>query len=695
MIFFKFKFLLPAKTIIPFFFFLIYLISGLFIFDNYGISWDEEVQRLDNGYANYQAVFHNERETLDGSEDKYHGPLFEVILVIAEKALGTNDTRAIYQLRHLLSFLLFFTGVIFFYFLLLIFFADWRVALLGCAMLVLNPRTFAESFYNSKDTPFLAVFIIAIYVLFRFFRNQTLWRAILFSVSTAALIAIRILGILLPAFLLFLILQEVIVSNCEKRKPVIKIIPMAVAAVLIPAFTILFWPVLWHDPLNEFITAFDSMRQFHWESSLKILGREYDGFHIPWFYIPVWFTVSNPLLYLLLFLAGLISIGKGLYSSFYSVHAGDLRENSLRSLQLKFILIGWFFIPVLAIIILRSVVYDGWRHLFFIYPAFVGISLSGFVALREKTRNANGRYSILKHKIVLPVFFILLLGLPLKFIIENHPCEYVYFNALVPKPGKYFDMDYWGLSYREALEYISEKDKSPQITFAAANMPGALNLQILPLETRKRMKFVDDPELADYFIDNFRWRKTDIPFAKEIYSSFAGSSKIISAYKLKTRKRQVLYRFQNDFEKPADSWISNSVIEQADAYSGKKVNRLDSLHPKSNILVFSFDSSGALNENIFISISFWIKHFSPYSQAEIIIEPTSITHDATSGIEISLTDRFVKNTLPGRWKYQARQVELSKMILSENQLSVYIWNADGKKIYLDDITVEIIGVNKE
>ena len=44
-------------------------------------------------------------------------------------------------------------------------------------------------------------------------------------------------------------------------------------------------------------------------------------------------------------------------------------------------------------------------------------------------------------------------------MIKSHPFEDVYFNILLSKKDQYlrktFELDYWGTSYKQALEYIS------------------------------------------------------------------------------------------------------------------------------------------------------------------------------------------------------------------------------------------------
>lgn len=387
------------KTLIPFLFFLAYFIAGLLIFDDYGISWDEEVQRIDIGLVNYNAAFHNDRQALLSSLGKYHGPVFEIFLIIAEKALRLSDSRDIYLMRHLFTFFVFFIGVIFFYFLIKNHFKNWKIGLIACAMLILNPRIFAESFYNSRDIPFLAVFIIAVFLLFEFFKKQSILNAFFFSLSTAILIDLRIMGILVPAFFAVIIFHRIFFSFLKEEKHGIKFIPVAATFLFTAVFVVLFWPVLWQDTITHFVGSLKSMSHYHWESSVFLLGKMYDGFHIPRYYLPVWFFISNPILFLLLFVTGIFVTAKLFFNSALQFFSGKIEI---------IIFLGWFFIPIFMVVILNAVVYDGWRHVFFIYPAFVFISLYGIEFFYKASgKLIPGKHSN-KHRFVFGFFLFIL-----------------------------------------------------------------------------------------------------------------------------------------------------------------------------------------------------------------------------------------------------------------------------------------------
>src|SRR5262249_31777132 len=148
-------------------------------------------------------------------------------------------------------------------------------------------------------------------------------------------------------------------------------------------------------------------------------------------------------------------------------------------------------LPPTAVIVQHSTVYDGWRHLYFIYPAFLFFAVLGVASLsRAATRLAA--YFKPARAVLLLLVAVPVAGVGLTMA-RMHPHEYVYFNRLAgPAMGEIksnFEMDYWGLTCREGLEYLLQHDPSPQIRVFAATDPGRLNALILPAQQRSRICF--------------------------------------------------------------------------------------------------------------------------------------------------------------------------------------------------------------
>ena len=167
------------------------------------------------------------------------------------------------------------------------------------------------------------------------------------------------------------------------------------------------------------------------------------------------------------------------------------------------------------------------------YPAFLIISLNGVRSLIDFfKRKSEGKL----YKALAMVFIVMItasLASVVDFMARNHPYQNVYFNTLAGKDlRKKFELDYWGLSYREALEYILEKDPSATIKVAVAHNPGLANSQILTPADRKRLSYVG-VDKATYFLSEYRWQKEDYPYKDEFFSITVNDEKIMVVYKLR------------------------------------------------------------------------------------------------------------------------------------------------------------------
>lgn len=128
-------------------------------------------------------------------------------------------------------------------------------------------------------------------------------------------------------------------------------------------------------------------------------------------------------------------------------------------------------------------------------------------------------------------------------MVRDHPFQNVYFNLLAgPRVDQRFDMEYWGLGFRQDLEYIVRHDARPSLTVAVRdNMagPAELNRLLLPPAQRERLVLLPEPDdadytgTADYFITNYRWHPEPYPYQTEIYQVRADGRRIHSVFQLR------------------------------------------------------------------------------------------------------------------------------------------------------------------
>lgn len=143
-----------------------------------------------------------------------------------------------------------------------------------------------------------------------------------------------------------------------------------------------------------------------------------------------------------------------------------------------------FTTPILAVIFLDSILYNGWRQLYFVYPALLLLAVKGWVEIwnsRSFTYYARG---------LLVIITAVLLLLTVRWMIVNHPMQNLFFNSFAGHDLRSkWDMDYWGLGNKKALDFILSNDSSDIIYIKADSLtPIGHSLLMLPEEKRNRIK---------------------------------------------------------------------------------------------------------------------------------------------------------------------------------------------------------------
>ena len=171
------------KNSITLIFFSLFFILGFNIYDDYGISIDEDNTRL-NGLVSLKYIFSifeiepsnyfkNIPDINEWSESGI-GFIFDLPTAFLEYFLNIEDSRNYYLMRHWVNFIFFFIGVWYFYLVIKLRFNSKYFALLGALFLIMTPRIFADSFYNNKDIIFLSLIIITTYYAIKLIEKNNL-----------------------------------------------------------------------------------------------------------------------------------------------------------------------------------------------------------------------------------------------------------------------------------------------------------------------------------------------------------------------------------------------------------------------------------------------------------------------------------------------------------------------------------------
>ena len=496
--------------------FFIALVIGLATYKDYGVGWDEPFQR-GPGLLSYNYIFYDNQELFTTATDN-HGAGFELLLVFFEKWFNLTDSRDIYLMRHLVTHLFFLVSVFAGYVLLIRLFGKKYIAILGFLMLLLTPRIYAHSFFNSKDLPFLCMFIITLAVGQMAFEKNKPWLFLALGLSCGYMTSIRIMGVMLFCFLLLFLLIDFVVNLVNKKETRKTVQNMLLFSCGFCFLLYLAWPYLWKDPVHNFVESYSKLAHFDlFKGSNFINGKYEQPAKLPWTYFPIWFLITNPELWLITGFAGIIWVGINIIRR----PLAYLINGRERNLLLYLIC---FFTPIVAVIVLHSMIYDDWRHLYFVYPSFV------FLALYFIDKMLETKYRLIVQGIcMLQVVRIIF------FMVSNYPSNQVYFNNFVSHDKEYlrkhYEMDYWGCSFKQGLDCLLETDKSKTIR-VNCEFKSLVdnNVMLLPEEDRNRIQYTDAAN-ADYIMTNYRTHPYDYPSYKTVYSIAVLNSTILSVFK--------------------------------------------------------------------------------------------------------------------------------------------------------------------
>jgi hypothetical protein len=669
------KFKINRRQLLTSAFFLTFLLIGLSIYKDYGLSWDENSQWKNNGHANYNFIFHDDKDALLNGIDKYHGPAFELILVFIEKALSLDDPSDIYYMRHFLTFFVFFISSFFFYLLSQQLFKNRTIPYIVTLMYILSPAIFSHSFYNSKDIGFLSFFVISVYTMIIFIKRQGILDTFLFAFFTAIAIDIRIAGILLPLLLILIHTKSLILNRFNQTEQLLNYKSLILYLLILCPLIILFWPILWLDPIHHFIEALKENSRYPWDGLVMYRGVYYKASELPWHYLFFWIFSSRPVIYSAIFVIGVIVLLRPIITQPLKFLHKRTNEQ---------IILAWFSLPITAVFAFNSTVFDTGRHLYFIHGAFILIAGYGIEFLFKY------------NKVKIAVFFLLGLSFikVLYDMIKIHPYEHLYFNEFITiRDGNknQFELDYWGLAARPLLENILQKDTRKNIKIFSENYPGKLNMNILKPNERKRITIIDTAEKADYYLADYRWTRTeDYIYQKDFYSVYANNAKIATAFKVRNPFELYntdgtdLYINKSNFDTPVQEWTTANTTSEI-FKSAPLALKVDSTSEYSGNITIHNLSGFCKRQNLIIKTSFW---FWSHNTASAKLVASVETAEGKYYIWRCLSE--IKEHTAQKWTNIRTAIELPQIHSPTDKIKIYLWNPGKATFYIDDFELRIV-----
>lgn len=431
------------------------LAAGMTTYVDYeGATSDEPLERT-SSIINYQeitrVIFHRESFTyitdhppLNEFKDRYYGVAMQLPMTLAEDLYshfrGKDMTlHQVYDMRHLYSFLVYAGALCCFYFCLKRMFHNPWLALCGCWMVFLFGRFYAHAFMNIKDMMFVSTMLLSLMCAERVFAtgHKARW-CLAFAFAGALMTNTRLVGALMIVCVVgAMLVQDVLNARRDPAtsKPKLwrRITPYLLVMCAYP-FWIMMSPASWQNPLKFSIEAATLFSNYsHWGGYVAFMGQIYHGYDLPWYFYIVWIALTVPLVNQLLWFVGFGFGGRAALS----------RRGRAAALTPKRLIMGVALAMVgLSLgyqIITNPVVYNDWRHMFFLYPLLIIFSVYG---LEQLWRLGQGR------RLARAALVCTLAGsfaFNAYSMVRAHPFEAMLFNVAGKPVATDFERDYWGM----------------------------------------------------------------------------------------------------------------------------------------------------------------------------------------------------------------------------------------------------------
>ena len=476
----------------------LFLVAGLAMVDNYGISLDTGLQRFVAIHAlNY--VLHDDQTLLQIVAYRFYGVAFEApLLLLTERVLGLEDPRHVYLTRHVLTHLFFLLGGFCCYLLALRLSGDRLIALLVMLLFLLSPRLYAHSFFNSKDPVFASAFVMTLLFASRAFDKDSLGNYRLCGMAAGLLVNLRIMGVVLVAVVLVFRAWAWFRAEgpAARRRAAATIGVFALWGVVVLFISL---PYLWGDPVGRLAEMLAVLSNHPVGIYQVFRGEMFSSAALPWDYMLRWFAISQPPVTLLLGLLGLGALGLVAGGVFRrGAGAGPGAAWGVAELRFGFLLATCFALPLVAFVLLRPNAYNGWRQFYFLHGPFCLLATFALMGLRQLLVRGLRRRWVGGAAGALTAAGLCVVVVQMAQI---HPHQYLYFNFLVDRktPERlraWYEMDYYLMAQRQAYEHILRQMPASIINMnlkGRASSPRQINIHMQILPAAARNQFTHDP----------------------------------------------------------------------------------------------------------------------------------------------------------------------------------------------------------
>ncbi len=491
----------------------LFLLAGLAIVDDYGVSLDTMYQR-NVAIDTINHVLHSD-PTLLRTHDRFYGTAFELpLFLLTERVLGLEDPRHVYLARHVLTHLFFLLGGFCCYLLAFRLSGDRLAALLVMLLFLLSPRLYAHSFFNSKDAPFASAFVMALLFASRAFDRDSVGAYRWSGAATGLLVNLRIMGVVL--FALVLVFQAWAWFRAEGGAARRRVAATAGVFVLWGGLVLFInLPYLWGDPAGRLAEMVVVLADHPIVLLELFRGKVFSNAALPWDYVLRWFVISQPPVTLLLGLLGLVALGfaaGGVVRR--GADAGPGAAWGVAELRFGVLLATCFALPLVAFALLRPTTHNDWRHFYFLHGPFCLLATFALMRLRQLPARGARKEWLGGAACALTMAG---LGVVAVQMAQIHPHQYLYFNFFVDRktPEQLrtrYPMDYWDMAMRQGYERILQHEPASTINMrpqGKVSSPRQINIHVQILPAAARSRFTYDPDRdPDFYLSGNSPRKS-------------------------------------------------------------------------------------------------------------------------------------------------------------------------------------------
>jgi hypothetical protein len=405
-----------------------------------GVAWDEPDQ-AEYGRAViswYSSGFHDRSAVEENQWNLFlYGGAVEAPIEAVVGVVGADP----YLVRHLLLALGTLAGLLGTY-LLGAALGGKHMGFLATVLLATTPRFFAHGSFNSKDIPFAVLYVWSLYLLTRDLDRKTgssLWQVVPLGLLTGLLMGIRVAGAII--FVPFVVGYTARWWTSERNFQAFASLGARFSFVVLIAWVVMLiaWPWAQMAPLLNPMAALVASSEFLPDFQELFRGQFVTVRELPLSYLPVWLlrTLPEATLLGLAFCVLLLLLGE------------TRRRRPLGPALIATITAIGF--PLTWLALTRVNLYDGPRHLFFIQPLLALAAAAGIVGVSSRIRRG--------FKMVLFGMIGSAVLVTLGDAIRLYPLEHVFFNRVsggLPSAAGKYELDYWGLSYREGAEWLNQ-----------------------------------------------------------------------------------------------------------------------------------------------------------------------------------------------------------------------------------------------